>query len=189
MLRLLLAAGLFFPLLSWLTFFLAAVRPRRNGKRASGIYIPVIGPVLLDAWLAATGHAAWTLALPWIADIGTLFFLRAAPRLVRDEWRTSRFTREFVLSGAHGNQSVEISFHRGGHYVLTKRWTRAPGEMGIVQLSEPGTYIADAGNTITLTAHTGRTRRLVPQGDGYAVQDAGGGDHYQIGGWTLQRKA
>jgi tetratricopeptide (TPR) repeat protein len=48
-----------------------------------------------------------------------------APRMATEMWQTSRFTRVFRLVGSRENQSVEISFHKGGCYVLKKKWQSA----------------------------------------------------------------
>jgi len=130
----LLIVGLFFPTISLLSFIASLLQAAIAKKNSSGIYVPIIGPVLLDFWLLSVDRPYWMLALPWIADIGTVFFAIAAPRLVTEVWQTSGFTRLFSLTGTQANQSVEISFHKGGHYQLIKRWARPEGQLGIIAI-------------------------------------------------------
>jgi len=163
---------------------MCAFAAARTGRSTSGAFIPFIGPVLLSVWLIRSSEPKWMLVLPWVLDIGTLFFLAALPRILEEVWQTSSFTRLFTLSGEDGNQSVEITFHRGGHYVLKKRWTRSKGEMGVLTLGEPGIYTSQ-DNVLILRSHTGRQRQAVPGGEGYVISDPGALDDYRIDGMQL----
>jgi len=180
----LLACGLLFPLISWLTFVISVIQARA-GRHSSGVYIPLVGPVVLDVWLAGTAAPGWTLCLPWLLDIGTLFFFAATPHWCAQWWKTSKFTRVFALNGVQGNQTVEISFHRGGHYLLWMRWQRAPGEIGILALGDTGSYLERDGR-IDLRSHTGRERAFIAAGDGYLASDPGSQVEPQLQGWHLQ---
>jgi hypothetical protein len=180
----LLASGLLFPLISWITFLLS-VWTARAGRHSSGVYVPFVGPVLLDVWLAGAAAPGWSLILPWILDIGTLFFFAWLPRLGKELWETSRFTRVITLNGAQGNQTAEFSFHRGGNYQLWIRWQRAPGELGLLAVGDPGTFVK-RDRQLELISHTGRERALVATGDAYVVNDTGPQDHYHLQGWHLQ---
>jgi hypothetical protein len=180
----LLAGGLLFPLISWLTF-LFSVRDAQAGRHSSGVYVPFVGPVLLDLWLAGTAAPGWSLILPWLFDIGTLFFLAWLPYACRGWWETSRYTRVFTLDGAQGIQTAEFSFHKGGNYYLWIRWQRAPGELGLVALGEHGTYV-QRDRQLELLSHTGRERVLVATGDAYLVSDPGPQDNSQLQSWRLQ---
>ena len=182
----LIAGGLLFPVISWITLALS-IFAARAGRSTSGVYIPIIGPVLLSLWLFRANEPNWMVLLPWILDIGTVFFYVAAPTLVKDYWQASRFTRTFKLAGAQEDQSVEISFHQGGRYFLTKRWNRTKGETGVIAMSEPGTY-SHAECWLNLCSHAGRQRYLAPEGGGYVVTDAGATDDLQIEGWQLLEK-
>ncbi|ATQ74220.1 hypothetical protein CR152_06680 [Massilia violaceinigra] len=179
----LLVAGCLFPLISWLTLLLSYI-VARGGRSSSGIYIPFVGPALLSIWLVRVDAPHWTLPLPWIADIGTVFFLVWLPRLAREIWQTSRFTRLYKLTGSDGNESVVISFHRGGNYLLQKHWYRPAGEPGMIAIGEPGTFSSQQG-IVSLCSHTGRQRYLVPEGAVHAVTDAGESDELQLQGWRL----
>jgi len=180
----LLASGLLFPSISWITFLLS-VWNSRAGRHSSGVYIPFVGPVVLDVWLAGAAAPGWSLILPWILDIGTLFFLAWLPRLGKELWETSRYTRVFTLNGAQGKQTAEFSFHRGGNYQLWIRWQRAPGELGLLALGEQGTY-AKRDRQLELLSDAGRERALVATGDAYVVSDSGPQDNSQLQLWHLR---
>ena len=171
-----LAIGLLFPAISWLTLIAGYLHYKWHGGSSSGVYVPFVGPGLLDLWLLARGETGWALVVPWLADVGTLFFLVALPRLVRDVWQTSRFTRLLLLSGEHSDARVEISLHRGGHYVLRKHWnpdatTHSSARYRPVSLGEPGVCEEVTGGW-RLTSHAGRVRLLLHnEGSGYVVSD------------------
>lgn len=182
----LLILGILFPALGWFSFIASTVKRLRTGKPSSGVYIPFIGPMLIDMWLRSVGAQPWTMILPWMADIGTLHFIWMMPRLLSEIWRYSRWTRLFVLSGSHENQTVLISFHKGGHYVLKKNWQRPAGETGIVSLGEPGTFICD-GNGWILTSYLGGIRQITSGKDHWYVVDPASPLEYRIDGWSLNK--
>jgi len=182
-----LVLGLIFPLLSWFTFIGVTIQHWRTKKSTSGIYIPFIGPILIDIWIAAVGSPTWTLIVPWVLDIGTLFFLRVLPRLIDDAWQTSRFTRTFLLVGSKGNQTVEISLHRGGRYVLKKQWLRPSNECGITALGEPGTFVGN-GEEFILTSHVGWRRIIRKQDDKFLIRDSESEGDYRLDGWSLKQR-
>lgn len=183
----LLIAGLIFPAISWLSFLASGIQYLLAKKTSSGVYIPFIGPLLIDIWIIAVDAPIWTLVIPWIADIGTVFFLFAMPRLIVNAWQTSQFTRIFLLVGMRANQAVEISFHKGGHYVLKKNWNRPTGEMGVVALSEPGSF-EEVEESIVLTSHTGAMRHVRRHDGEYLVSDTEAGEDYNLDGWTLHEQ-
>lgn len=161
--NLLLVAGLFFPAVSLLTGMGSIVSRWRYKKHSSPVFIPLIGPVLLTGWVISADKPLWMIAIAWVADIGTLAFLAASPKLFRDWWRTSSFTRVLVLNGTKGNQSAILTFHSTGHYLLKKSWIRPCGQTGIVRLGEPGTF-TQLGDRYELTSHAG-LRRLLQKTD------------------------
>ncbi|MBB6559999.1 hypothetical protein HNP48_002671 [Acidovorax soli] len=185
--HLLLILGLLFPLISWLTLAGSWWTARRSGGHSSPVLVPFVGPLVLTWWLWQQGARGWTFALPWVLDIGTVMFLYVLPRLVAEEWRTSRFTRVLALTGSQGVAQVRISLHSGGHYLLKKRWNRAPGELGTIALSEPGTYVQGAAGSLELRSHAGKVRRLALDADhGYLVSDPGDAGDRSLDGWRLQ---
>jgi hypothetical protein len=193
-----LAIGLLFPAISWLTLIAGYLHYQWYGRSSSGVYVPFVGPVLLDLWLLARGEPGWALVVPWLADLGTLFFLVALPRLARDAWQTSRFTRLLLLSGEHSDARVELSLHRGGHYVLRKHWNpEAPLHAATgyrpASMSEPGLCEEVPGGW-RLTSHAGRVRLLLRgEGPGYAVRDRAVAsrdeDFHNINGCLLRSRA
>lgn len=181
------AIGLGVVTLNWLTTIIAFAESRATKKNFSPIWIPYLGPIGLTIAFVGRGLPVWTLVFPWVLDIGTLAFLRVTPWLIGETWRFSRFTRLMVLEGRRENQSVRLSLHRRGHYQLIKTWQRAKGELGIIGLSEPGSYEHD-GPDMVFTSHYGSQRRLSSEGDGsYAVAEIGDvPENYSIQNWVLR---
>lgn len=182
----LLIVGLFFPVLSCLTAVAALVQ-RRDGGFPSPVFIPFIGPIFLTGWIFAAGHSPWWIPAVWLLDLGTVAFAVAMPRIIRDEWRTSRFTLTKTLRGAAGNESVILTLHRDC-YVLRKSWRREGGP-GPSSWCEPGTFV-DHGERIELVAHHGRKRELQRLDDtSYRVVELDAGlkddDPASLDGWRL----
>lgn len=186
----LLTAGLLFPALSVVTCIASAATGRSGGRHASPVCIPLIGPVLLTQWILSSGHPSWAIPLVWLLDPGTVLLVLVLPRLIREGWRISVFTRVLTLRGAHGLQSVVLTLQRGGWYRLRKSWRRPPGECGIVELSEAGCY-TDGGTQLILESENGRQRRLLRTPDGaFVVQETQDpnvdGDPSALHEWRLQ---
>jgi len=161
----------------------------RYKKHSSPAFIPLIGPVLLTGWIISAHEPLWIIAAAWVADIGTLAFLAASPKLFKDWWRTSSFTRILALNGNKGNQSAIITFHSTGHYLLKKSWIRPPGQAGIVELGEPGTF-TQLGDRYELISDVG-LRRLLQKTEGGAYhvekEDLPKVElrDYSLSGWVL----
>jgi hypothetical protein len=153
----LLIIGLLFPVLSWVTAVATSVHYLITRRYASPVFIPIVGPIFLTGWIFVAGYSPWWIPAVWLLDIVTVAFSVALPRIIRDEWRTSRFTLTKTLRGTSGNESVILTLHRN-RYVLRKSWTRNGGS-GLSGLGEPGTFI-DTGDRIELVAHHGRKREL-----------------------------
>ncbi|MDD3001232.1 MAG: hypothetical protein PHF29_05715 [Candidatus Riflebacteria bacterium] len=183
----LLIAGLVFPLISWLTFIGCTLQAAITKKYSSGVYIPFIGPILLDCWILSAGYSPWYLLIPWVADIGTIIFLMAAPGIIKEIWSISRFTMLFKLLSVKENITVEISFHRNGIYLLEKKWDRPKNEIGITIASEGGKYVTEQDDLL-LQSHTGRVRRLLWDGQNYICEDEGPANDYEIAAWVFQRR-
>jgi hypothetical protein len=189
-LNLLLIAGLIFPMISLLTVIASLVYQWRQKRRSSPVFIPLVGPVLLTSWVVSAHKPLWIIAIVWGADIGTLAFLAASPKLLRDWWRTSSFTRFLALNGNKDNQSAFITLHSSGHYLLKKSWARPPGQTGIAGLGEPGTF-SQLGDRYELTSHVG-LRRLIQKTDegAYRVEEEElpkeGLRDYSLIGWVLR---
>lgn len=109
----------------------------------------------------------------------------ALPAMVKEAFNSSRLTRLFVLTGNQSNQAVSISFHKGGNYHFQKKWQLPPGEMGLIEVNEPGTYTELPGS-LKLTSHTGSMRSIIKRKDDYFVQDDDSSDDYRIDGWALR---
>jgi hypothetical protein len=191
----LLAVGLVFPAVSWLSVMASAWSYWRNGRRSSAIYLPFFGPIILTCWVILDSRPLWLIVIAWVLDIGTIAFLLVAPRLLREWWRTSRFTTKLILSGSEGIESATLTLHSGGHYLLRKAWNRPKDMPGIVGLGEPGTYVED-GSDYELTAHYGLRRHLHlfdarTSYTSFSVREepSQNQDHrdYSLEGWILSR--
>ncbi len=189
-LKILLIAGLIFPIISWLTGLGSLADQWHNKKHSSPIFIPFIGPVLLTSWVIFAHKPLWFIAIVWLADLGTLAFLAVSPQLIRDWWHTSSFTRILALNGNKDSQSVIITLHSTGHYLLKKSWSRPPGQSGIIRLGEPGTFI-QLDNQFELTSHVG-LRRVLRKTDErvYRVEEEELPkeelSNYSLNGWVLK---
>ena len=155
----LLIAGLFFPGLSLLTAPVSAWQSWRYQRHVSPIFIPFVGPILLTCWIILDQRPLWAIPIVWLLDIGTLMFLLVTPRLIRDWWQTSSFTRRLKLQGSVGIEAATLTFHTGGRYLLEKCWNRPPETNGIIGLGEIGTYV-EINSGYELTAHHGLRRVL-----------------------------
>lgn len=188
--KMLLVSGVIFPALSIVTGIASVWTSWRSNRHSSPVFIPLIGPILLSLWVFVEGHPLWTLLAVWGLDIGTLAFAAVLPRLLREYWNTSSFTRVLTLRGNSGIQNAIITLHSTGCYLLKKSWNRAEGEVGIVGLGEPGTFSAD-GDAFELTSHFGLKRKLVRTADSsYQVEEYWDGKpvsaDYSLQGWLLK---
>ena len=85
----LLIAGLLFPMISLLSGAGSLLHQWRHKSYASPVFIPFVGPLLLTIWVISAHKPLGLIALAWVCDIGTVAFLAAGPRLVKDWWHTS----------------------------------------------------------------------------------------------------
>jgi len=136
----LLVCDLLFPALSLVTVIISGIHQKRTGKHVSPVIVPFVGPVFLTAWILLSSRSRWLVPAAWLTDIGTIYALILAPRLLSEWWSTSSFTRIMTLEGKHEKQEAVLSLHSKGHYLLRKEWKRGRDEQGIVSLGEPGTY-------------------------------------------------
>jgi hypothetical protein len=185
----LLIAGLIFPVLSLITLIGSLLTQWMHKKYSSPAFVPFVGPVLLTAWVIFAHESPWLIAVFWIADLGTLAFLAASPRLISEWWQTSSFTKTLTLTGNRDEQDAILTIHSTGHYLLKKSWRRPPGQAGIVGLGEPGRFTQN-GNDFELTSHVGLRRLLKRTAtNAYAVQEDEIRDanlvNYSLNGWEL----
>lgn len=188
--NILLVFGLIFPALSLLTGIGSLVHQWRHKEYSSPIFIPFIGPILLTCSILLTYRPLWLIPIAWILDIGTLAFFAVTPRLLRDSWRVSWFTRILKLHGTHDIQSAILTLHKTGHYLLKKSWNRPPNELGVVGLGEPGVFTKTADGYRMRSDHgLCRTLRRTTDG-GYTVDEDAFQDEalekYSLDGWVME---
>lgn len=168
----------------------------------SPIFIPIFGPLFLTFAIHLNGWPWWLIPFAWMTDLGTLVLLWLLPKTLREEWKTSRFTRVLRLSGSEGNARAVLTFHTSGKYLLQKRWTRPKGEEGIIEMGELGTYTeAEDGFTLISNEHVDRSvvregtvfkieRKLVRTGEGYSVDQESDlperRSHNTLRNWSLR---
>ncbi len=158
----LLSLGVFFPVISVVTLELAWWTRWSTGRHSSAVLIPVIGPILLTLWILISRKSSWWIPLAWIADPATLVFLIVSPRLWKDYWRYSRWTRIVTLRSQRGGHSVVLSLHIGGHYLLEQDWKSQPvGSLNPLHTGEIGRYESRDGR-YELISDGGRSRTLQP---------------------------
>lgn len=163
--------GLVFPTISWLTLFQSVWTGWRKGRSSSVVFIPFVGPILLTWWISIEGHSLWMISVVWVLDIGTMCFIAMMPRMIKESWESSKYTRILTLHGVNGNQDVVIEFQQNGKYALRKTWDKHEGEYGTSSLGEPGTFSID-GDTINMVSHLGQVRTLAKSHEGtFLVED------------------
>lgn len=163
-LKVLLAFGLLFPVISLFSGMLSWWGWWRYRKPSSSVFVPFVGPILLSWWVWLMGLSAWLIPVAWLFDVGTLAFLYVAPRIFREWWRISWFTKRLTLRGRKGIEAATLELHFGGHYWLRKAWNRPSGQFGITALGETGTF-TEAGEGYELMARHGLRRGLRPLDD------------------------
>lgn len=111
--------------------------------------VPFFGALFLAAGMLlnpATRPYAWS-AL--ILDYGTLAFLIASPRLIRDAWSTSRSNLLCEYLGEAGMKTVHLRLFRRGIFTIRLHLHRPPGECGLISTGTVGTWQRD-GARLTL---------------------------------------
>jgi hypothetical protein len=108
----LLGLGVGFSLLNWLCLF---------GSWFSKRHISPVFPApsvftALGLALLEQTRAYWWVGL--LTDYTFFALLIVAPRMVAEAWRTSIFTRVQLLVAEGAPRRLELSLHRGGHFLL-----------------------------------------------------------------------
>ncbi len=115
--------------------------------------VPFVGAALLGAgmlMLPTTRAYTWT-AL--ILDYGTLAFLLASPRLIREVWSTSHINLICEYLGEKGMKTVHLRLFRRGIFTIRLRLDRPPGECGLTSTGTIGTWQREGAR---LELHTER---------------------------------
>jgi hypothetical protein len=88
----------------------------------------------------------------WIAilvDYGTLVFLMALPKLVKEEWKTSRFNLCYEYVSRTRTRTVRLRLFRQGVFAITVDLCRPPGEPGLLSTGRVGGWHRQ-GSRVTL---------------------------------------
>lgn len=163
--------GCIFPALSWITFVSFFITEKVTVKHSSPIFIPIIGPVLINLWSFELAQPLWAYVLPWILDIGTLSFAYILPILFRETWQFSKFTELMTVVSQLDNQTVKLSLQKNNNYIIRYSWSRGDGELGILAMNDFGTFEKISDSKFLLTSHTDKTRILEKVNEEYHCID------------------
>jgi hypothetical protein len=169
----------------------AAWRRKKRGIDRGYSNVPLISLLFSYlAWLSARNTIGLWALLPTVLDPGT-WMLISLPLLLKDWWQISLFTRILKLHGKKDVQTVELTLHSTGRYLLKKKWERRPNELGIVGLGELGAAVR-TGTGFRLTADQGWIRDLEQGADGSfsvseCVADKTVLPDHSIGDWRLTK--
>ena len=163
--------GCIFPALSWITFIGSFRSDKVTGKHSSPIFIPIIGPVLINLWSLELAQPLWVYIVPWILDIGTLSFAYILPSLFKETWQFSKFTKLMAVVSQRDNQTVKLSLQKNNSYIIRYSWSREDGELGILAMNDFGSFEKIEENKFLLTSHTGKARLLKKINDEYHCSD------------------
>ncbi len=107
------AVGVFVTILNWTALFASR---RRNRHISMAAPFP---SVLTALGLALYEHtrAYWWVGL--LTDYTLFAFVAVLPRLIAEQWQTSRFTRIRLLQAEEPARRLTLSLHRGGHFHLS----------------------------------------------------------------------
>lgn len=168
---------------------ISALRRQKRGGKHGYSSVPLISLMLsYFAWLSSRDIVGLWAFLPAVLDPGTWMLVGLLP-FVKDLWQISSFTRILKLQGKRDNQTVVLTLHSTGRFLLKAKWERQPNELGIVAFSEPGSY-AKTDTGFRLTSDHGWVRDLKQEADGgFSVNeptaDKAVHPNYSIQGWRL----
>jgi hypothetical protein len=163
--------GCIFPALSWITFVGSFISEKVTGKHSSPVFIPIIGPVLINLWSLELSQPLWAYILPWILDLGTLSFAYILPGLFKETWQFSKFTKLMTVVSQLDNQTVKLSLQKNNSYIIRYSWSREEGELGILATNDFGTFEKVEDSKFLLTSHTDKIRILEKINDEYHCID------------------
>lgn len=163
--------GLAFPLINWMSFIYILVYRATGDKRSSAVLIPIVGPVLINAWAFSNDHQWWVYVLPWFLDIGTVYFVCSLPGFIKEEWGCSKFNSLMRLKSNSGIQNIELMLQKNGKYICRFRWIRKKGELGILSTNDFGTYRRLDASGYELVSHTGKLRMVEKVGEIFVCKD------------------
>jgi hypothetical protein len=100
----------------------------------------------------------------WVAvllDYGSVAFLLALPKLIKELWQTSRIRLTDEFFGEEGGRRVSIRLYKAGVLIISHRIARTKDEPGLIASSDIGTWHeADGVMVLTLRNDTIRMRQV-----------------------------
>jgi hypothetical protein len=100
----------------------------------------------------------------WVAvllDYGSVSFLLALPKLIKELWQTSRIRLIDELIGEQGARRVNIRLYKGGVLIVKHKISRKKDELGLIGSSDIGSWQeADGEMALTLRNDTIRMRQV-----------------------------
>ncbi|MEQ1841826.1 MAG: hypothetical protein ABL994_15585, partial [Verrucomicrobiales bacterium] len=200
---LLVTFGIFLQLLSALSGLICWKRPKGWSESFSPILVPLLGPLSLTLAIYWNGWPWWLIPIAWMTDLGTLVLLWYLPAIIREEWKTSRFTCVLRLKGKVDNARAVLTFHTSGKYLLQKKWVLQKGQLGTLEMGEIGTYSeTEGGFTLRSDEQVARSvvlegrvfrieRRLARTSDGYLVEQETdlpeSKSYHSLRNWSLRK--
>jgi hypothetical protein len=87
----------------------------------------------------------------WVAvlvDYGSIAFLLALPKVVRELWQTSSINLVDEFVGRDGGKEVKIKLYKAGVFIIKHRITRRQDQPGLVESSDIGSWRETEGAII-----------------------------------------
>jgi hypothetical protein len=180
-----LVVGCVFLALNWFTIIANYIYGKATGNFSWTIIMPVIGPVLINIWSINLGFNLGVLLIPWIFDIGTVYFILVILRMMEEYWQYSYFTKHLTLTSEAGNQRAQISFHKNNLFIIRYNWKRTKDGPVIISMNDFGTYDIRGNENYILENHTGKIRELSKSNGKYVCIDKNSVGNYNIDGYEF----
>lgn len=119
-------------------------------RRRFASSIPIIGGLLGVAGCYQIPSLRQWCWVPVLLDYGSITFLLALPRVVRELWQTSRINLVHEFTGKDYNKEVKIRLYKAGVFTLKLQFVRPKRSAGLLAASRIGSWSATDG-TIVLT--------------------------------------
>ena len=119
-------------------------------RRRFASSIPIIGGLLGAVGCYQIPSLRKWCWVPVLLDYGSITFLLALPRVVRELWQTSRLNLVHEFTGKDHHKEVKIRLYKAGVFTLKHQFARPKRSAGLLTASRIGSWSATDG-TIVLT--------------------------------------